>query len=78
MLGFLHSFWLHMFIAAAIMAMGWHFGIMRQALVFNTTLWPARELWQKRNDLRGFFTRHVTLEWFAPIAVGWLIYGMLQ
>ena len=80
MTAFLHSFWFHMLVAAAIMAMGFWLSIMGQALGFNTLLWPARELIHKIRigNWRGFFTGHVTLEWGAPVAVGWLLFGVLQ
>lgn len=71
---FLHSFWFHMLIAAVIGLVFWWVGYGLIGLVINVTLWPARELWQKRHHLRDFFSMHVFLEWATPLLVGVLIF----
>jgi hypothetical protein len=68
------GWWLHMLGAAAIMAMGWWLGWLLFALIINSSLWPVRELWQKRKALRDFFTFHVFLEYVPAVAVGFIIY----
>jgi hypothetical protein len=72
------GWWLHVAGAVAIMAVGWWTGWLLTALIINTALWPARELWQKRKEPRRFFTFHVLLEWLPAVAVGGIIYGVLE
>lgn len=73
-----NGWWLHILGAVAIMLIGWWLGYLPVALIINTVLWPARELWQKRKAIRDFFTFHVTLEWLPAVAVGGLLYGVLR
>jgi ABC-type sugar transport system permease subunit len=75
---FFHSFWFHMIVAAAIMLTGWWLGFLLQALIFNMVLWPAREVWQKRANIKSFFDPHVILEWATPMVVAIIVYGVKQ
>ena len=75
---FFHSFWFHMLIATALMLIGAWLGFLVQALIFNMALWPAREAWQKRANIKSFFKPHVILEWAAPMLAAIIMYGVLQ
>lgn len=67
-----------MAVAAMLMLAGWWFSYLKQALVFNLGLWPGREAWQKRNNIKSFFKEHVILEWAAPMVVSMILYGVLR
>lgn len=46
-------------------------------LLMNIVFWPLREAWQ-HHGIKGIWSLHRIIEWASPIAVAFIVFGVVS